>query len=464
MSELTRSWIVNGEPRSVRFAPLARLLDVLREELGLTSLKEGCGEGECGACTVIIDGEPRLACLTAAAQLEDGATLLTAEGLGREPLGRALQESFAEGGAVQCGYCTPGVLLGAYALLGEEPQPGEERIRGALAGHLCRCTGYSKIVEAVEAAGRRNWSGAAQVGRSCGAAATNNQRGDAGTAPSFLAPGRLEEALALLAEAAATAAPLEILAGGTDLWPKWLASGAPRPARVLSLHRLAELRQIQLEGGWLRLGAACTHSALRRSPEVLRASPSLAEAAATIGAVQIQNQGTLGGNLINASPAADLPPPLVAAGAEVELASTAGARRLPLAELYTGYRQLARRPEELLTAVWVPALPAGGREAFRKVGTRRAQAIAKVSAACRLRLDEGGRVAEAGLALGSVAATVVRLPALERWLIGRALGEETAAEAEAQAREAVTPIDDLRSTADYRRHVVGRLVHGFLLG
>jgi aerobic carbon-monoxide dehydrogenase small subunit len=152
MTQLSRTWTVNGERRDVTFAPLARLLDVLRDDLQLISLKEGCGEGECGACSLLIDGKLRLGCLTTAAQLEDGAEILTAEGLAASDLGRALQRSFAAGGAVQCGYCSPAMLVGSYVLVCEHPQPTEEQIRQHLAGHLCRCTGYTKIVEAVQSA------------------------------------------------------------------------------------------------------------------------------------------------------------------------------------------------------------------------------------------------------------------------------------------------------------------------
>ena len=154
MSEtiLERRWTVNGTTRAVRFEPLARLLDVLRDELGLLSLKEGCGEGECGACSVIIDGELQLACLVAAAQLESGSVLLTAEGLEALPLGRSLKHAFGAAGAVQCGYCSPGMLLSGYALLTHDPAPDEARIRVGLAGNLCRCTGYGSIVAAVQAA------------------------------------------------------------------------------------------------------------------------------------------------------------------------------------------------------------------------------------------------------------------------------------------------------------------------
>lgn len=278
------------------------------------------------------------------------------------------------------------------------------------------------------------------------------------SASPFLAPASLEEALEQLRQHPEA----EVLAGGTDLWPQWTASGQ-RPARVLSLHKLTGLRGIAEEGAALRIGAAATHTDLVRSELVARACPALAEAAATVGAQQIQNRGTIGGNLVNASPAANLPPPLVAAGAEVELTSAArGARSVALDAFYRGYREIDRAPDELLTAILVPALPAGGRERFHKVGTRRAQAISKVMGACRLTFDADGAIATAGVAFGSVAATVLRLAELEHWLVGRVPGARTAAVAGEQAAAAVHPIDDVRSSADYRVHVVRRLVQRWI--
>lgn len=150
MNEIERTWTVNGQRRPVRFAPLTRLLDVLRDQLGLLGLKEGCGEGECGACSLLLDGELQVSCLVAAGQVDDGAEILTAEGLEAHELGRALKSSFDVDGAVQCGYCSPGMLVGGYALLSNIPAPTDEQIRLALAGHLCRCTGYAKIVNAVQ--------------------------------------------------------------------------------------------------------------------------------------------------------------------------------------------------------------------------------------------------------------------------------------------------------------------------
>jgi carbon-monoxide dehydrogenase small subunit len=155
MNEVTKTWTINGKERTLNVPPLRRLLDVLRENLGMTGTKEGCGEGECGACTVILDNKPVVSCLVPAGQVPDGATILTVEGLEQTVLGRIIQESYEEKGAAQCGFCIPGMMMSTYALLAGNPSPSEEEIRAAHAGNLCRCTGYVKIVEAVNRAAER---------------------------------------------------------------------------------------------------------------------------------------------------------------------------------------------------------------------------------------------------------------------------------------------------------------------
>jgi len=152
---VTRTWKINGESRTAEFPPMRRLLDVLREDLGLKGTKEGCGEGECGACTVVIKGEPVTSCLIAAGQVPDGTEILTVEGLERTEGGRLLQKAYAEKGAAQCGFCIPGMIVASYAFLSKNPELSDPAIREAHAGNICRCTGYAKIMEAVAAAAEK---------------------------------------------------------------------------------------------------------------------------------------------------------------------------------------------------------------------------------------------------------------------------------------------------------------------
>ena len=145
------SFVLNGKETELDAPGDRRVVDILREDFHLTGTKEGCGAGECGACTILVDGEARLACLMLAAQLES-STIMTIEGLSAGRGLHPLQEAFIEQGAVQCGFCTPGMILTAVDLLRRKPEPTREEIREGISGNLCRCTGYQKIVDAVEAA------------------------------------------------------------------------------------------------------------------------------------------------------------------------------------------------------------------------------------------------------------------------------------------------------------------------
>ncbi len=155
MSTVKRTWKINGKSVTVRAPAGRRLLDVLREDLGLIGSKESCGEGECGACTVLIDNEPTVSCILPVGQLADGTEILTIEGIEKKRAGRLLQQAFIEVGAVQCGFCIPGMIVSSYALLLRNPKPTVKAIREGLAGNLCRCTGYAKIIAAVKLAASR---------------------------------------------------------------------------------------------------------------------------------------------------------------------------------------------------------------------------------------------------------------------------------------------------------------------
>jgi CO/xanthine dehydrogenase FAD-binding subunit len=267
---------------------------------------------------------------------------------------------------------------------------------------------------------------------------------------------RLEAAYALLADATAAWRPL---AGGTDLMVQMTGEIGEPPERVLDIWALDELRGIAVEADALVIGALTTYTELRRSPLVAEFVPALGEAAATIGAAQIQNRGTIGGNIANASPAGDTLPVLLALAAEVVLGSAAGERTIAADDFWTGYRTTARRPDELVVRIRIPIAP-DRVVRFRKIGTRRAQAISKVVMALAwTSTTDDGPWADVRLALGSVAATTIRASATESVLEGARPSPETAdAAAEALITE-LHPIDDVRSTADYRRAVAGRVLH-----
>ncbi len=269
-------------------------------------------------------------------------------------------------------------------------------------------------------------------------------------------PATLREAL----EAKAIRPAAQPLLGGTDLLAQWQA-GAARPVEVIALDQIEELKTILEAEDGVRIGAGATHQALARHPSLRRRLPALAEAAGTVGAPAIRNMGTIAGNLANASPAADLPPALLAYDAEIELASAHTTRRVGLERFFTAYRRVDCAADELIVAVIVRWPAAGTHSAYHKVGTRAAQSIARVGVAGSLAV-EGDCVSHIRLAAASVAAVPLRLRAAEQHLLGRSLTASAIAGAAAVAATEITPIDDVRSTAAYRRFAVEQLVRRFL--
>jgi len=275
--------------------------------------------------------------------------------------------------------------------------------------------------------------------------------------PPIQSPASLADAYALLAGGDGW----RPIAGGTDLMVQITGEIAAPPERVLDLWRLNELRGITVaDDSHLVLGALTTYTDIRRSEACATHLPALVEAAATIGAAQIQNRGTIGGNIVNASPAGDTLPVLLATDALIVLGCQSGERTVAADDFWPAYRQTARRDDELVLRVRIP-IPTGRHVRFRKVGTRRAQAISKVVLALSWRPD-AGVWRDVRVALGSVAATPIRVPETERVLEGAAPRSETADHAAATLANEIKPIDDVRSTADYRRIVAARVLHRLL--
>jgi CO/xanthine dehydrogenase FAD-binding subunit len=276
--------------------------------------------------------------------------------------------------------------------------------------------------------------------------------------PPIESPATLSDAFARLAGSTADD-PLTPIAGGTDLMVRITGEIGDPPDRLLDLWRLDELRGITSDGGAITLGALTTYTDVRRSATCREHLPALVEAAATIGAAQIQNRGTLGGNIANASPAGDTLPVLLALDAEIVVGGPRGERTIAASDFWVAYRRTALEPDELILSIRIPVR--GGREArFRKIGTRRAQAISKVVMAVSWREGAGAREwREVRVALGSVADRAIRSAAAEGALEGQAPTPETADRAAEALAGEIQPIDDVRSTAEYRRVVAARALH-----
>jgi xanthine dehydrogenase small subunit len=460
----TVRFILDGRVRELAgFDPTLTVLQWLRGHEGRCGTKEGCAEGDCGACTVVLgelSGEGvRLravnACILFLPAL-DGRALFTVESLrGEDGALHPVQEAMVECHASQCGFCTPGFVMSLYALHESEGRPGRARLDDVLAGNLCRCTGYRPIVEAA-------WRAYDLGGGPPGAAARERlraqlrsiQRQDglalAHAGRRYFAPRTLDALAELyLAEPGA-----QLLAGGTDvgLWVTKLHRALPT---LISVSEVEELRRIEAGPGGLALGAAVTYADAHAALAALH--PDLGELVRRIGSTQIRNLGTLGGNLANASPIGDTPPALLALDARLVLRRGAERRELPLASFFLGYRRTALQPGELLERIVVPR-PAPGRH-FRayKVSKRFDQDISAVCGAFSLSLEDG-RVREPRLAYGGMAAVPIRARACEAALAGRPF-TAAAVEAALPALDAdLTPISDMRASAAYRRQVARNLL------
>lgn len=436
---------VNGGARDVECEPRRLLLDVLREDLGLRGTKYGCGEGECGACSVLLDGRVVNACLVTAGQAH-GATITTIEAMANDEVGCRLQDALVQTGAVQCGFCTPGLVMAAHDLLAHNPAPARSEIREALGGNLCRCTGYAAIVEGVARAS----AGARALTAAPSATPPAGMRTEA-----YARPASIAEALKLLAEPRSS---WHVLAGGTDLLTRY--EHRLEDVRLLDLGGLTELCGVRDAGTDIRIGAMTRFADVARSSLVRRWAPPLASAARMVGGAQIQNMGTLGGNLANASPAADGVPPLVALDARVVMRSLGGERTVSTVAFASGPGRTVLAPDEILIEIVIPKPRTSGHLVtfFDKVGARRAQAVAKASVALCGWLDDA-HWRDTRIALGAVAPTVMSAPKAAQLLMSGpfdlALLERVA---ELAALEC-SPIDDIRSTADHRR----RLVRGLLV-
>ena len=451
-------FLLNTTLREIKDAsPTMTVLEYLRSVERLTGTKEGCAEGDCGACTVVIGegGTYRAvnACILFLPAL-DGKQLLTIEHLrGPDGTPHAVQEALVRHHGSQCGFCTPGIAMSMFALRCGDDEPDRVAINEALAGNLCRCTGYRPIIDAAmdpaigaAASVRPATIDAVDVSESL------VLQGDAG---SYHAPRTIDELTAVLDQHPGAT----LVAGGTDVG-LWITKQHRDLPAIVALDAVEELGGISSDATTIRIGAAASYEAAL--PALEQHYPSLGKLIRRIGSRQIRNRGTIGGNLANASPIGDMPPALMALDAQLILRSATARRMMPVDAFFLGYRKTALASGEFIEAIELPKHAADFQFRVYKVSKRIEQDISAVCGAFGVTIAEGV-VQTCRIGLGGMAATPVRARNTEAALLGQPWCEATIRSAMTILAAEFQPISDMRASAAYRSRVAGNLLLRFFL-
>lgn len=467
---------INGRRRQVSGNDcFLSLSDCLRLRLGLVGTKIVCSEGDCGSCTVLIgrpdsgrfDYRPVDSCIQWMFQL-DGTHVVTVEGLRHNGQLTPVQQAMVDCHGSQCGYCTPGFVVAMTGLLEHHDRLREEVLRYGLTGNLCRCTGYVPIINAGL---ELDHDAAIHINElypprdmlaefeETAADILSIEAKVGGRTRRFFGPTSLDDAVEVLNRHPGA----KVVAGATDVGVQ-LNKGVIDPDVFLDLNRVAELEGVAIEvddeGEALVAGARATWTEIEEACRDL--VPEFHRIVSIFGSPQIRHVGTIGGNVINASPIADSLPLLFVADATLELQGSKGSRTVDINSFYQGYKKFDLRPGELLTRVRVPLPAPGDLLRLVKVSRRRDLDIATFTAAIWMRLD-GEEIADARIAFGAVGPTIIRARQTEQFLLGKPFTESTMRAAGGVAVGEITPISDVRGSAEYRyqltRNVLVKFYH-----
>lgn len=468
------SFFMNGKAVSADLPPAISTLDYLNKSCGLYGTKCSCNEGDCGACTVVIayvrEGavmyEAINSCLYPAAKLH-GKHLLTIEALGSPDQLHPIQEAMLRHHSTQCGYCSPGFVMSAFALFAMKQKPSREEILAALEGNLCRCTGYDSILNAMEELSRTQnpetivptWARALEPELfrfKTPVLCFNQQSSSLHSSGAYHLPSSLEEAFSLLEEHPEA----RIINGGTDIMVQVNIARLKFPV-LIDISGIDCLRQISLNKDGVRIGAAVTYSDLERSGIVKTDLPWLLELTKVLASRQIRNFGTLSGNIANASPIGDSLPLLLVLNASLILSSKASQRQIPLKDFFLSYKKTALAAGELITEIVIPIPPQGAYIKFIKAVKRKAVDISAIASAICLETNPQGLIKTARLALGG-AAEIPKLSSGFSSILGIKPEDINAEELANLLASEFQPISDVRGSAAYRQTLIKNQILKYL--
>ncbi|KRA64298.1 FAD-binding molybdopterin dehydrogenase [Caulobacter sp. Root655] len=453
-------FLLNGEVVEARGVdPTRTLLEHLRGDLRRTGTKEGCAEGDCGSCTVLVgelDGQGGTAwravnsCIQFVPML-DGKAVITVEGVaGAAP--HPVQAAMVEHHGSQCGFCTPGIVMSLYGRA-VAAKGTDAPINEVLAGNLCRCTGYGPIIAAAEAIPAEAAPEVAdQLVGLRREVMLDLEHADAiaGMTRRWFTP----QSLAELAQTYAARPDAVIVAGATDIG-LWVTKLRKPLETLIDIGQVAELKAMTRQDGWLRIGAGVRYVDALETLGALY--PDLGEMMRRLGSTQVRNSGTIGGNIANGSPIGDMPPALIALGTRLVLRRGETQRTLPLEDFFIAYGKQDRAPGEFVEAVLVPLELGGAMFKVFKLSKRFDQDISAVCGAFNIQVKDEV-VTSARIAFGGMAATPKRAAACEAALVGQIWNPTTVNAAVAALAGDFTPLTDARASAAYRALAAGNML------
>jgi len=446
-------FVLNNQEIVASEHPGMLALDYLRRQQKLMGTKEGCKEGDCGACTVLI-GElnsgrvsykPVTSCLMPLGELQ-GKHLVTIEGLNIPEL-TPVQQAIVDEGATQCGFCTPAIVV---SLTGYLMQDGvkitPEGIKYALSGNLCRCTGYRSLKHS-EVHLKKSVNGKTGVKNLVAQKMLPEYFKDI--------PSRLKNIVKGIPKNGNGKASGVFIAGGTDIYIQKGEIIPDSSVSILNLH--PEMKGISKENGQIRAGALTTFEEFANHPEIQKIIPHIQDYMFLIASWQIRNRATLGGNVINASPIGDMTILLLALECQLVLKKGRKERTVPMTSFYKGYKDLAKSPEEVLIQILIPKSTKNTKIDWEKVSKRKYLDIASVNSAIRIRTT-GDMIKEVGLAIGGVAPVPLFMKKTSQSLIDKPISKKLVMDAIQVAQGEISPISDIRGSAEYKRVLVRQLL------